>query len=63
MARLKGSTNKNISVQPATISLSTEERLVFLANIIVDRIMDDQLSGQKLLKVIGDCGGGSITSA
>ena len=63
MARQKGSKNKNLSVQPETISLSIEERIDFLANIIVDRIMDDQSDGQKLLKVIGDYGGGSITSA
>jgi hypothetical protein len=50
MARLKGSTNKHISSQPTTIALSTEGRLEFLANIIVDRIMDDQKSGQTLLK-------------
>jgi hypothetical protein len=52
MARLKGSTNKHISSQPVTIALSTEGRLEFLANIIVDRIIDDQNSGQALLKSI-----------
>ena len=50
MARLEGSKNNNISAQPVTISLSVEERLEFLANIIVDRIMDDQSDGQKLQK-------------
>ena len=53
MARLKGSTNKKISSQPATVALSIEGRLEFLANIIVDRIMEDQNSGQKLFKSIG----------
>jgi len=53
MARSIGSKNKKISGQPVTISLSVQERLEFLANIIVDRIMEDQNNGQKLLKQIG----------
>jgi hypothetical protein len=54
MARLNGSQNKNISGQPATLTLSVEDRLELLANVIVDRIMDDQQDGQKLLKRIED---------
>lgn len=52
MARLKGSLNKNSTVRPATSSLSTEERIHFLANLIIDRILEDQRNGQALLKSI-----------
>lgn len=54
MASPKASTNTNVPAQPVTLTLSIEERIEFFANIIVDRIMDDQANGQKLLKRIGD---------
>ncbi len=53
MARRKGSINKNPPAAPDTIQLSTEERLEFLANLIVERILEDKAKGQPLLKKIG----------
>lgn len=50
MARPKGSKTKNSSAQPLYVALSTEERLIVLANLIVDRIQADQQSNGKLLK-------------
>ncbi|HEY4963375.1 MAG TPA: hypothetical protein VIH90_01630 [Candidatus Saccharimonadales bacterium] len=50
MARPLGSKNKNSSGQPSYTALSTEERLIVLANLIVDRIVADQRNNGKLLK-------------
>ncbi len=50
MARLRGSKNKNSKV--VTSSLSSQERIRLLANLIIDRMLEDQKSGQKLLKTI-----------
>lgn len=64
MTQLKDSTKKNVSAQPVTLSLSVQERIEFFANIIVDRIIDDQASGQKLLERIrSEHGTGTITTA
>ena len=41
MARTKGTRNKNTSL-PDAFSLKTDERILLLANLIVDRIMADQ---------------------
>ena len=53
MARTTGSTNKNPPAVPDTVLLTTEERIEFLANLIVDRMLEDHANGQKLLKSIG----------
>ena len=53
MARLKGSKNKNSSALPEYSLLTSEQRIVVLANLIVDRILEDQNSGEKLLSEIG----------
>ncbi len=50
MGRLKGSVNKISSKRPKTSSLSSEDRIKFLANIIIDRILEDQKNGQPLYK-------------
>lgn len=50
MARLKGSKNKNSSDMPLYSTLPTEERLIVLANLIVDCILEDQTNGGTLLK-------------
>ncbi len=52
MARLKGSKNKKSSSndRPITSNLSTEERIRFLANIIVYRIIEDQNTDSILFK-------------
>jgi hypothetical protein len=52
MGRLKGSTNKISGIRPKTSLLSSEERIKFLANIIIDRIVDDQKNGEPLLNKI-----------
>jgi hypothetical protein len=51
MPRPKGSKNKNSSV-PHTINMTTQERIEFLANVIVDAIQEDQKNSQPLLKKI-----------
>lgn len=53
MARLKGSKNKNSDKQPITSSLSTQERIHLLANLIIDRILEDQKNDHALFKKIG----------
>ena len=52
MGRLKGSINKTSGIRPKTSLLSSEERIKFLANIIIDRIVDDQKNGEPLLNKI-----------
>jgi len=52
MARTKGSTNKNSSALPQYANLPTKERIAVLANLIVDRILEDQHRGNKLLEKI-----------
>ena len=54
MSRTKGSANKNPPAVPDTVNFSTEERLELIASLIVDRILDDQATGQSLLKALGD---------
>lgn len=53
MARTVGSKNQNLIVRPPTSKLDTDERMHLVANLIVDRIKDDQQSGQTLFKSIG----------
>lgn len=50
MARTKGSKNKDVSIRPATSTLTTDERLMLIANLIVDRIMHDKDNGNVILK-------------
>jgi hypothetical protein len=52
MTRLKGSISKELPKAPHTVRLSMEQKLEFLANLIVDRILEDQHDNQKLLKLI-----------
>jgi hypothetical protein len=40
MARMKGSQNKQIK-QPSVFTMTTQQRIELLANIIVDRIIAD----------------------
>ena len=53
MARLKGSKNKNSAAVPMYTALPTEERIILLANLIVDQIYEDQANGAALLETIG----------
>ncbi len=48
MARTKGAKNKNSSELPAFFDLPTEERIIVIANLIVDRVIEDQQNGKKL---------------
>lgn len=54
MARSKGTRNKNSEVLPHYSRLPIEERLKFLATLIVDRIESDQNAGGELLKIVGE---------
>lgn len=51
MGRHQGSKNKQKSV-PWPMNLSTNKRIDLLANIIVDKIIEDQKNGSPLLKKI-----------
>ena len=56
MARTKGSKNKNSAEMPMYTSLPTEEKLFVLANLIIDRIVEDQRTGGKLLRQLVEQG-------
>jgi hypothetical protein len=53
MGRTKGAKNKNSGEVPIYSTLPIEERIFVLANLIVDRIIEDQTNGKELLKRIG----------
>lgn len=53
MSRTTGSPNNNNIVRPPTSKLDTDERMRLVANLIVDRIKDDQQNGQMLFRNIG----------
>lgn len=50
MARPKGVENKQTDYRTPSAKLTAEERLRFLANLIVDRILVDQQTDGKVLK-------------
>ena len=52
MAKQNNSKSEDKTGQPLYTSLSTEERLVVVANLIVDCILADQNSDSKLLKTL-----------
>lgn len=52
MGRLKGSTNINSSSTPVTLTLKPSERISFLANLIIDRIIEDQRKGSSIVKTV-----------
>ena len=53
MSRRKGSKNKKSVIDPLHTIMTNEERLDFLASLIVNRIEEDQTNGRKLLAKIG----------
>lgn len=53
MGRRKGSKNKKPTIDPLHTVMTNEERLDFLASLIVDRIEQDQANGRELLAKIG----------
>lgn len=50
MGRLKGSLNKNSQSRPIASSLSPQERIRFLANLIIEKILEDQKNGEIILR-------------
>lgn len=50
MARPKGTKNKVSVTLPEVCNLSSSERIELLANLMIDRILDDQSHGQKLYR-------------
>jgi hypothetical protein len=50
MGRTKGSKNKDSMARPDTSELSVDERLQLVANLIIDRIQEDEKNDLKLLK-------------
>ena len=50
MGRLKGSKNKTSELRPITSSLSSQERINLIANLIIEKIKEDQNNGCPLLK-------------
>ena len=50
MGRLKGSTNKTSTSRIIASTLSPSERVQFIANLIIDRIIKDQNNDKPLLK-------------
>lgn len=61
MGRLKGSINKTSSERPIASTLSPSERIQFLANLIIDRMIEDQNNGAALLNKIKDTYDGAST--
>ena len=53
MSRRKGSKNKKPVIDPLHTVMTNEERLDFLASLIVNRIEEDQTNGRELLAKIG----------
>jgi hypothetical protein len=62
MARIKGSKNKNSAEVPMYTSLPTEEKLFVLANLIIDRIIEDQQTGGKLFRQLVEQGDARLRS-
>ena len=50
VARLKGSKNKNSDEEVITSSLTPDERIKMLANLLIDRMIEDQKDGHRLLR-------------
>lgn len=50
MGRLKGSINKTLSSRGLISTLSPADRVNFLANLIIDKIIEDEKNGRPLLK-------------
>ena len=53
MSRRKGSKNKKPAIDPLHTVMTNEERLDFLASLIVSRIEENQANGRNLITKIG----------
>jgi hypothetical protein len=52
MGRVMGSTNKQPPRVPETVQMTTEQKIEFLANLMVDHILEDQKTGKEILRRI-----------
>ena len=52
MSRTKGATNTKPSDHPEFLDMPEEERLVFIANLIVEQILEEPASVTELLKTL-----------
>jgi hypothetical protein len=52
MARAKGAKNKIAIALPEVCNMTAEQRIEFLANLIIDRILDDQTTNKTLYQII-----------
>lgn len=50
MKRLKRSKTVNSSSTPTTLNMTSEQRILFLANLIIDRIFIDQHKDKKIFE-------------
>ena len=62
MGRTIGATNKKSSLDRLYTNMTVDERLSFLANLIADKIRDDQKNGYKLYNRINRGGNESATT-
>lgn len=53
MGRRKGSKNKKPAIDPLHTAMTAEERIEFIARLIVEHIESDQANGRELLAKIG----------
>lgn len=53
MSRTKGATNKKLSDHPEYLDMGPEERLSFIANLIVDQLLDGSASATEISKALG----------
>lgn len=53
MSRPQGSKNNQAIATPDTVLFTTEQRIEFIASLIVDRITEDESNDRILLKEIG----------
>lgn len=54
MARPKGSKNKPKAPLVEQFSFTTEQRIRLVANLIVEKIIEDGAFAQKLITILGD---------
>lgn len=53
MSRPKGSKNKAKPAFAETFSYTTEQRIELVADLIVEKIIEDQRNGRHLLSILG----------
>lgn len=53
MSRPKGSKNKPKPVANETFELTLEQRLQMIADLVVERIIEDQSYGRKIVDILG----------